>query len=142
MGRVAITIFENSGWLILLYMIVLILDYATGTAVAIKLKMWTSAIAREGIWHKVGCIITIATTIIADWLLQIIGLNVMPDIIENTSFVLLTPIVIIWYILSEVGSILENVQKLGSPIPTFLLNVISLLKAKLPYGNKKGSPKS
>ena len=30
---------------------------------------------------------------------------------------LLTPIVLFWYIVSELGSILENAEKMGAPIP-------------------------
>ena len=37
---------------------------------------------------------------------------------------LLTPIALFWYIVSELGSILENAEKMGTPIPPLLKNVL------------------
>ena len=37
---------------------------------------------------------------------------------------LLTPIVLFWYIVSELGSILENEEKMGASIPPLLKNAI------------------
>lgn len=37
---------------------------------------------------------------------------------------LLTPIVLFWYIVSELGSILENAEKMGASIPPLLKNAI------------------
>lgn len=47
------------GWLVLLYAAVIMLDWLTGTALALKEKTWNSGKARQGLWHKCGSVITI-----------------------------------------------------------------------------------
>ena len=42
--------------------------------------------------------------------------------------ILLTPLVIIWYIVSELGSILENSANMGAPIPGFLKRALEKVK--------------
>ena len=42
--------------------------------------------------------------------------------------VLICPIVVVWYILTEFGSIIENAGELGAPIPGFLKNMILVFK--------------
>jgi len=42
--------------------------------------------------------------------------------------VLVAPLVTAWYILMELGSILENVGKLGAPLPPFLRKMILVLR--------------
>ena len=63
------------GWLIIVYACTIVLDYVTGTISAIKTKTWTSALAREGIWHKIGCITTIGVAGLDDWMLAILMAN-------------------------------------------------------------------
>ena len=41
---------------------------------------------------------------------------------------LLTPIVLFWYIVSELGSILENAEKMSAPIPPLLKNVLEKMR--------------
>ncbi|MBS4912394.1 MAG: phage holin family protein [Subdoligranulum variabile] len=41
---------------------------------------------------------------------------------------LLTPIVLFWYIVSELGSILENAEKMGASIPPLLKNAIEKMR--------------
>lgn len=43
--------------------------------------------------------------------------------------VLISPLVVTWYLLMELGSILENVGKMGAPLPEFLKKMIAVLKA-------------
>lgn len=40
---------------------------------------------------------------------------------------LVGPIVLVWYIVAELGSIVENAGKLGAPIPKFLVKAIQTL---------------
>ena len=46
---------------------------------------------------------------------------------EYTVFV--CPLVVVWYMLMELGSILENIGKMGAPLPEFLKKMIAVLKA-------------
>lgn len=43
----------------------------------------------------------------------------------------MTLIVAVWYIFTELGSIIENIGKLGAPMPDWLKKEIKMLQAKL-----------
>jgi phage-related holin len=44
--------------------------------------------------------------------------------------VLVLPLVLAWYILTELGSILENASKMGAPLPSWLMKLLKVgLKA-------------
>ena len=56
----------------------------------------------------------------------------MPGVeLPFTYTVLLCPLVVIWYILTEAGSIIENAGALGAPIPTWLTKMIETLESKV-----------
>ena len=40
------------GWLVVLYAVCMMLDWVTGTVLAIKNGVWSSHKARQGLWHK------------------------------------------------------------------------------------------
>ena len=46
------------GWLVVLYAVCMMLDWVTGTVLAIKNGIWSSHKARQGLWHKGGSIVT------------------------------------------------------------------------------------
>lgn len=116
------------GWLILLYAAVIMLDWLTGTMLALKEKTWNSSTARQGLWHKCGSVITICVALLTDILLGLV-LNNFPSLTLPFAYsTLLTPLVIIWYIVSELGSILENSANMGAPIPGFLKSALEKVK--------------
>ena len=43
--------------------------------------------------------------------------------------VLVCPLVLVWYILTEVGSIIENAGKMGAEIPPWLRKAVAALKS-------------
>ena len=55
---------------------------------------------------------------------------------------LIASIVVIWLVINELISILENVAALGAPVPGFLQSLIKRLKVsvedKIPAGNEEG----
>lgn len=65
------------GWLVVLYAVSAMMDYVTGTALAIKEKTWSSSKARQGLWHKGGSIIIIGVSVLTDILLGL-TINHMP----------------------------------------------------------------
>lgn len=112
------------GWLVLLYAGTMVLDYVSGTALAIKNHAWNSSKARQGLWHKCGSIITVGVATLTDILLGLI-LNNIPQLRLPFNYSnLLCPVVVTWYIVSELGSILENAAEMGAPIPRFMKNIL------------------
>lgn len=101
------------------------LDYITGTAAACHAGAWSSRTAREGLWHKGGMIVVVTVAAIADGVMTVLCAN-LPVGIQWPVLVL--PLVLAWYIITELGSILENAVKMGAPVPEWL---VKLLKAGL-----------
>ena len=116
------------GWqgiMALVWVACMAMDYLTGTAAACHAGEWSSKTAREGLWHKGGMIVVVIVAAIADGIMAVICANI-PIGIEWP--VLILPLVLAWYIITELGSILENAVKMGAPVPEWL---VKLLKASL-----------
>lgn len=108
------------GWLTIFFVMCLILDYITGTMAACRSGVWSSAVARDGIWHKVGCIITVLVAGLTDVGIKAI-IEMFPQIHLPFEYsVLICPMVMIWYMITELGSIVENAAKMGANVPQFL----------------------
>ena len=56
--------------------------------------------------------------------------------------VLICPVVIVWYILTELGSIIENAVALGAPCPAWLAGVVDAAKDAVEEGGSKILPQS
>ena len=116
------------GWqgiMAMVWVCAMALDYITGTAAACHAGEWSSQTAREGLWHKGGMIVVVIVAAIADGIMAVICANI-PIGIEWPVLVL--PLVLAWYIITELGSILENAVKMGAPVPEWL---VKLMKASL-----------
>ena len=50
---------------------------------------------------------------------------------------MLTPIVLLWHILTEVGSIIENCGRLGAPMPKWFKARVDQYKEAIDMKNKK-----
>lgn len=110
------------GWLLVLWIVCMIADYITGTLAAVKAGEWSSKVAREGIWHKLGMIFTVVLTALADLLLEIV-IQHLP--IVNIPFAgVLCPVLLVWYIVTEIGSSAENAVEMGAPVPKFLRDAL------------------
>lgn len=118
------------GWAIIIWVVCVVLDYASGTAAARKRGEWSSTVAREGLWHKLGEIFAVLVAALSDIALSVIvagsgihiGIEVGPVV---------TPVVLLWYIITELGSIIENAGLLGAPIPKWLQRSLKSYKEKL-----------
>lgn len=124
------------GWkgiMALVWVLMMALDYGSGTAAACKGGDWSSAKARAGLWHKGGMILVVVVAAIADGVMVVICGNI--PIIGMEWPGLIFPMVLAWYILTEMGSILENAIKLGANVPGWL---IKILKASLKAVDKAG----
>ncbi len=119
------------GWIIVAWIACMAIDYLTGSAAALRAGEWSSSVARDGIWHKVGSIVAVVVAAILDMVISTIISNIPNVTLPFTYSVLLGPLVVIWYILTEAGSIIENIGALGAPIPSWLSKMIETLKSKV-----------
>ena len=85
---------------------------------------WSSKEARDGIWHKFGSIVVVLVSGAADLLLGTIIEHIPGIVLPFEYTVLICPVVVIWYILTELGSIVENAVALGAPCPPWLATII------------------
>ena len=118
------------GWLCLAWIVLMALDYITGTSAAIKSGSWSSKAAREGLWHKSGELVVVVLAAIADRVLVIVIAQI-PVGFDFPGSGLLLPLVLTWYCITELGSIAENAATLGAPVPGWLLKVLEIAKEKM-----------
>lgn len=116
------------GWLVVLFFLCMAIDYATGSAAAMRKGDWSSSVARAGLWHKCGSLIAVVVAGLADIVVGLVVNNIPAITLPWAYTVLICPIVVVWYILTEFGSIIENAGALGAPIPGFLKNMIKVFK--------------
>ena len=113
------------GWkgiMLLAWVAVMILDYISGTMAACKAGEWCSATARQGLWHKGGMILVVTVAAIADVVMVII-VQYIPMGLSWPGVIM--PMVLAWYIITELGSILENAVRLGAKVPKWLTKFLA-----------------
>lgn len=111
------------GWrliMLLIWIFLMGIDYASGTWAARLTGTWKSEMAREGIGHKGGMVLVVAVCAITDFIMLLISQNLTHDILPFEWPMAIFPIVTMWYIITEIGSIIENAIKMGAPIPAWL----------------------
>ena len=114
------------GLMLLTWVLLMALDWISGTFAAMKNGEWCSQKSREGAWHKGGAVLVVIVAVIADLIMLVICGNIPVLEIHWPNIIL--PLVLAWYILTELGSILENAIKLGANPPAWLTKI---LKASL-----------
>ena len=113
------------GWkgvLALIWAGTMALDYISGTAAAIRSKQWSSETARDGLWHKGGMILVVACATMADVMFSM-AFQRFPEIGFEWPGAIM-PLVLVWYILTETGSVLENAERMGAPVPAWLTKML------------------
>ena len=105
--------------------VVMVLDYATGIAAAWSCKLLSSRVGVKGIVKKVAYLALVAVGMVVDYLISSALLRVGVDIQINYCFGMM---ISVWLIINELLSILENLGKLGIPLPDFLLKAIERLR--------------
>lgn len=119
-----------TGWAVVVWASCMVIDYISGSAAARAAGEWSSSIARAGLWHKLGEIFAVLVAALCDIALGVIvsgtGINLPVDVGP-----LLTPVVLLWYIITELGSIVENAGKLGAPVPAWLKKSLKDYKSRI-----------
>ena len=127
------------GWLVVAWVACMLLDYATGTAAALRVGEWSSKVARDGLWHKLGAVVAVLVAAILDGVIGLILANIPALTLPFDYTVFLTVLVLVWYIMTELGSIVENVGALGAPVPAWLRKAIAALESTVDgAGDKLG----
>ena len=116
------------GWLWVLWVLCLAVDHLSGTVAACRAGQWNSSAARAGIWGKLGSILVVLVTTALDFVVgQVFESYALPFAYP----MLLSPLVLAWYILTEIGSILENAVLLGARLPGFLVRWVAVLEKRI-----------
>lgn len=114
------------GWLVVGWVACMVLDYLTGSMAAAKAGQWSSGKAREGIWHKCGMVVVVAVAAGTDLLLSLLLANLPLAELPVEYAGLVCPVVLVWYIVTELGSMVENAAAMGAPVPKWLGKLLAL----------------
>ena len=115
--------FGYVGVLVVLWALCMVLDWISGTAAAAAQGNWSSSTARAGIWHKGGMIVVVIVAAVADTALSVLVDNI-PGVTISVPAVVL-PIVLCWYIFTELGSMAENATQMGANVPQWLVQLLA-----------------
>lgn len=116
------------GWLVFVWAILMLADWLVGSAAAMKAGKWSSAKLREGAWHKGGMVIIVCVALAADWLIGTLIAHIPGVTLPFEYSVLLGPLVIVWYILGELGSLAEHAVSMGAKVPSWLPRILDISK--------------
>ena len=116
------------GWLVVAWVLLMLSDWLIGSAAAAKDGRWSSAKMREGAWHKGGMILVVCIALVADWLIGTILGHIPAVSLPFEYSVLLAPLVVVWYIIGELGSLAEHAVTFGAPVPYWLRNILEIGK--------------
>ncbi len=105
--------------------IMMIIDYVSGMAAAWRAGTLSSKKGIDGVIKKVGYMALVAVAMGVDYLIFTGFAAVNVSVGFNMLFGVL---VAVWLIINEMISILENLSRLGVPIPAFLTKVVKKLK--------------
>lgn len=97
---------------------------------------WSSKKGAKGIIKKVGYLCVISSAMILDYVISVTAERMGLQIPTNAIFGLL---VVVWYILNETLSIIENSGRMGADVPSWLCDYIAVLKNKIDTDEKHTS---
>lgn len=118
---------------IIILVIAMIIDYVTGMLSAWLNAELSSKKGIKGIIKKVGYLALVAAAMILDWLIS----QGLQQINVNMNYsVFFAVLVAVWLIINELISVLENLSRMGVPIPNFMKKLIDRLKTTVEKGDE------
>ena len=111
----------------------MIIDYATGMMAAWTNSELSSKRGVKGIVKKVGYLALVVAAMILDWLISQGLQQINLDLHYSVFFAVL---VTVWLIINELISTLENLSRIGVPIPNFMKKIIDRLKTTVEKGDE------
>lgn len=119
------------GWAVIVMICCMALDWITGSWAARRHGEWSSAVARDGLWHKLGEIVALLVAALCDIAVQLVLNSTAAPLLEGYTYGnYMTLLVAVWYIFTELGSIVENAGALGAPIPGWLRKGVAALQRR------------
>lgn len=124
-------------WMLGIFALMMIVDQFSGMLASKKEALdnpndptlgWSSKKWNSGIYKKCGYIFVVGVAITIDYVILRTAAYIGLTLSTKTIFGLLT---IVWFILNELLSILENAGRLGAPLPDFLKDVLVVMKNKV-----------
>lgn len=119
---------------ILMLIFAMVIDYITGMLAAFYNSELSSKKGIKGIVKKVGYLALVLASMIIDWLISQGLQQINVDFHYSVFFAVL---VAVWLIINELISILENLSRMGIPIPNFLKKIINRLKTTVDESEDK-----
>ena len=90
-------------------------------------------------WHKLGAVVAVLVAAILDGVIGLILANIPALEMPFQYEVFVSVLVLVWYIMTELGSIVENIGALGAPVPAWLRKAIAALESTVDgAGDKLG----
>ncbi|MTI49716.1 MAG: phage holin family protein [Firmicutes bacterium] len=111
--------------LVIVLVVLMFIDYGTGMISSFIEKKWNSNAGINGAAKKVGFILLVLVAVLADYVILHLGEQLGITLGFTGVFTLA---VTCWLISTELLSIIENLGRLGVPIPKFLKNAFEKLK--------------
>ena len=121
---------------IIILIVAMIIDYVTGMMSAWLNSELSSKKGIKGIVKKISYLALVAVAMIVDWLIFQGLQQINVDLHYSVFFAVL---VTVWLIINELISVLENLSRMGVPIPNFLKKIIDRLKNTV---DEKGDDKN
>ena len=121
-------LFAFLGWrmvLLLVWVFLMCVDYLSGTLAARLNGTWKSQKAKDGVGHKIGMIFVVLVVGVADFVMLVICDSLPNDVLPFNWPMPIFPMVTIWYILTEFGSIVENAIEMGANVPSWLPKLLN-----------------
>lgn len=119
---------------IIMLIFAIIIDYITGMSAAWYNSELSSKKGIKGIVKKVGYLALVVVAMIIDWLISQGLQQINVDLHYSVFFAVL---VAVWLIINELISTLENLSRMGVPIPSFLKKIINRLKTTVDESEEK-----
>ena len=119
---------------IMMLIFAMIVDYITGMSAAWYNSELSSKKGIKGIVKKVSYLALVVVAMIIDWLISQGLQQINVDLHYSVFFAVL---VAVWLIINELISTLENLSRLGVPIPSFLKKIINRLKTTVDESEEK-----
>lgn len=111
--------------LFIILVMLMVIDYLSGLSAGALEGALSSKAGFKGIIKKASYIVLVVVCILADYSIVYLGANVGINISLNGIFTL---IITCWLIGVELLSIIENLGRLGAPVPEFLKNAFKQFK--------------